>query len=191
MVPRRPLDFFTLLSFTPLVVPLDRYVAPTYLLCLPLLRKLPGCVRKIPILELMPHWPCPLSSFLLMHLREPHFATPFFSYLCMEWGVYPHVPISEPREFPTFRTCGRSEVPLQATAFGATIRHGTKRAIGGGKQIPPRWCLRRVSGHRGLLDPVPGCKSCLGLAFYMWVSGFVLSIPELNGFQGLYLQTLS
>ena len=118
MVPRRPLDFFTLLSFTPLVVPLDRYVAPTYLLCLPLLRKLPGCVPKIPILELMPHWPCPLSSFLLMHLREPHFATPFFSYLCMEWGVYPtprsrsDAQFASPMALRDVQTFGRSISPI-------------------------------------------------------------------------------
>ncbi len=35
-----------------LVVPPDWYVAPTYLLCLPLLRKHPGCGGILPILEL-------------------------------------------------------------------------------------------------------------------------------------------
>jgi|SRR6266581_3406130 len=35
-----------------LVIPLYRYIASTYLLCLPLLRKLPGCIPILPILEL-------------------------------------------------------------------------------------------------------------------------------------------
>ena len=38
---------------------------------------------RIPILELIPF--CTLS-FLFNHLQGPHFATPFFSNSCMEWG---------------------------------------------------------------------------------------------------------
>jgi hypothetical protein len=66
---------------------------------------------------------------------------------------------------PTFKRSSDPPVPLQGTTFGATIPPGTKQATSRGKQISPCRCLRVVSGHRELLDPVPGCKSCLSPAF--------------------------
>ncbi len=106
--------------------------------------------------------------FYIHAFTGAHSATPFFSHSSRNGGgVPPEVrsrstrlggaKIPDPGVFPP--------VPLQPTAFGATIRKGARFLHYPGKQLRSPRCLRIVSGHRGQLDRGPLCKSCLGPAF--------------------------
>jgi hypothetical protein len=55
--------------------------------------------------------------------------------------------------------------PLQPNPLSATIVLGATFLRPPGKQLRSTWCLRIVSGHRGLFNVGPHCKSCLGLPF--------------------------
>ena len=88
--------------------------------------------------------------------------------------------------------------PLRRTAFGATIRKGTRNLYVPGKQLRSPRCLTILSGHREPFDDVPGytptqsgSQVVPGSSVLTRVSGFVLTNLEQCGFQGLYLQTLS
>jgi hypothetical protein len=183
MVPRRPPDFFC--SLIPIycrrlpnsaISPLPTAYGLTIRLSL-LESALPDKHRVLPVFNRKPSRSSPLDATLIQVLlcvdskRLTGNLSPLDATLTKKRGGGCCTSL-------TSRNQTIPPVPLRVTPFGATIRHGTKRAASCGKQISPRRCLTLESGHRGQIDPVPGCKSCLGLAFY-------------SGFQGLYLQTLS
>src|SRR5260370_15467186 len=69
------------------------------------------------------------------------------------------------RQRSTFKPSNVPSVPLQPSAFGATIHKGTRFLRDPRKELRSPRCLRDESGHRGLLDLGPLCKSCLGSTF--------------------------
>jgi hypothetical protein len=83
-------------------------------------------------------------------------------------GGYPRFPRSTGSEATiTLRTSHESPVtshqsplwpsaPLRRTAFGATIRKGTRNLYVPGKQLRSPRCLTILSGHREPFDDVPG-----------------------------------
>jgi len=66
-------------------------------------------------------------------------------------GVFP----TFQRQRSTFKPSNVPSVPLQPSAFGATIHKGTRFLLDPGKQLRSPRCLRDESGHRGLLDLGP------------------------------------
>ncbi len=95
-----------LLSF--LVAPPYRYVAPTYLLCLPLLRKLPGVYPEFPFWKggVLPTFKCAF---------------------CIPNGVAGR---------STFKPSNDPPVPLQRKALGATIGKGARNSSRSGETTP-------------------------------------------------------
>src|SRR5882762_3359709 len=124
-----------LLSF--LVAPPYRYVAPTYLLCLPLLRKLPGVYPEFPF------WKGVYSQ-----RSNAHFAS--------RMALRDVQPSNLQTILPS-HCSARPLVPQLAKVHEILPDPG--------KQLRSPRCLRMVSGHRGQLDLGSLCKSCLRPAF--------------------------
>jgi hypothetical protein len=66
---------------------------------------------------------------------------------------------------PNVQPSNDPRVPLQPSAFGATITKGTAFRHDSGKQLRSPRCLRLMSGHREQLNLGSLYKSCLGPAF--------------------------
>jgi hypothetical protein len=194
MVPPRPVDFFR--SLIPIYCRRLRNSTtsrlPTaYSLTIPLSlleSALPDKHRVLPVFNRKPSHSSPLDATLIQVLlsvdskRLTGNLSPLDATLTKKRGGGCRISLAS-------RNQAIPPVPLQATVFGATIRHGTKRAASRGKQISPRRCLRLVSGHcfwmtakrtsgtarfGSRLQVVPGSSVLIR------VSGFVLTNPEPN-----------
>jgi hypothetical protein len=130
----------------------------------PLECALAGKHRVLPVFNRKPLHSSPLDATLIEALLSVDFKrlkgklSPLDATLTKNRGVGP---LPSRQSFFLASSCPPL-VPLQPTVFGATIRHGTKRAASRRKQIPLRWCLtlrERTSGTArsgSRLQVVPG-----------------------------------